>query len=132
MYHNPMKVSLHGDYSNNVTTVQYNTMGFSPTFYCSVDLSPYWCRAMVGRHKCYRILLLPPFWWPSMAINVSVQYNGGFLPDIIFLTHGHYHRGTRLNAMKRFCFCNRRNNNFKYVVGNTNKHGPLFTNKIIL
>ena len=23
-----------------------------------------------------------------MAINISVQYNGGFLPDIILLTHG--------------------------------------------
>ena len=35
-----------------------------------------------------------------MAIDVvSVQYNGGLLPDIILLTHGYYHRGTRLNAM---------------------------------
>ena len=36
-----------------------------------------------------------------MAINVSVlvQYNGGLLPDIILLTQGYYHRGTRLNAM---------------------------------
>ena len=40
-----------------------------------------------------------------MAINnVNVQYNGGFLPDIILLTQQCYlHRGTRLNAMKRFC-----------------------------
>ena len=37
-----------------------------------------------------------------MAINVSVQYNGGFLPDIMLLTQCYYHRGTRLNAMKRF------------------------------
>ena len=37
-----------------------------------------------------------------MAINVSVQYNGGFLPDIILLTQGYYHRGTHLNDMKRF------------------------------
>ena len=38
-----------------------------------------------------------------MAINVSsVRYNGGLLPDIIMLTQGYYHRGTRLNAMKRF------------------------------
>ena len=35
-----------------------------------------------------------------MAIN-SVQYNGGFLPDIILLTQCYYHWGTRLNAMKR-------------------------------
>ena len=45
---------------------------------------------------------------PCMAINVSVQYNGRFLPDIILLlTQCYYHRGTRLNAMKRFCFCNK-------------------------
>ena len=38
-----------------------------------------------------------------MAINVSVQYNGGLLPDIILLTQCyHHHRGMRLNAMKMF------------------------------
>ena len=25
-------------------------------------------------------------WCPKMAINVSVQYNGGLLPDIVLLT----------------------------------------------
>ena len=42
-----------------------------------------------------------------MAINVSVQYYGGFLPDIILLTQCYYHNntGTSLNAMKRFCIC---------------------------
>ena len=40
-----------------------------------------------------------------MAINVSVQYDGGFLPDILLLTQCYYHRGTRLNAMKRVCLC---------------------------
>ena len=39
-----------------------------------------------------------------MAINVSVQYNGGLLPDMILLTQCYYHRGTRLNTMKRFLF----------------------------
>ena len=39
-----------------------------------------------------------------MATNVSVQYNGGPLSDIILLTHCYSHRGTRLNAM-RFCLC---------------------------
>ena len=29
-----------------------------------------------------------------MAINVSVRYNGGSLPDIILLTQGYYHWGT--------------------------------------
>ena len=40
-----------------------------------------------------------------MAISSSVQYNGEFLPDMILLTPCYYHRGTRLNAMKRFCIC---------------------------
>ena len=40
-----------------------------------------------------------------MAISVSVQHNGGFLPDIILLTQCYYHRGTRLNAIKRLCVC---------------------------
>ena len=41
-----------------------------------------------------------------MAINnVSVQYNGGFLPDIILLTQCYFHRGTRLYTMKRFFIC---------------------------
>ena len=34
-----------------------------------------------------------------MVINISVQYNGGFLPDIILLTQGYYHLGIRLNTM---------------------------------
>ena len=50
-------------------------------------------------------LLLMFFWCPYMAINVNVQYNGGFLPDIILLTQCHLHRGTCSNAMKWFCIC---------------------------
>ena len=49
------------------------------------------------------LFCLPFCWCPCMAINVSVQYDGGFLPDIVLLTQCYYHRGTRLNAMKRFC-----------------------------
>ena len=26
-----------------------------------------------------------------MVVNISVHYNGGFLPDIILLTQGYYH-----------------------------------------
>ena len=33
-----------------------------------------------------------------MVINISVQYNGGLLPDIILLTQGYYQWGTRLNT----------------------------------
>ena len=40
-----------------------------------------------------------------MAANVSVQHNGGFLPGVMLLTQCYYHRGTRFNAMKRFCIC---------------------------
>ena len=43
-----------------------------------------------------------------MAINVSVQHNGGFLPGMILLTQCYYHhRGnsTRLYAMKMFWIC---------------------------
>ena len=31
-----------------------------------------------------------------MVINTSAQYNGELLPDIILLTQGYYHWGTRL------------------------------------
>ena len=50
-------------------------------------------------------LLIMFFWCPCMAINVNVQYKGGFLPDIILWTQCCLHRGTCLNAMKRFCIC---------------------------
>ena len=57
-----------------------------------------------------------PDWQPRIllgmvearSVNVkktTTQYNGGLLPDIILLTQCYYHRGTRLNAMKRFCIC---------------------------
>ena len=32
-----------------------------------------------------RCLLFCFVWWPGMAINVSVQHNDGFLPDILLL-----------------------------------------------
>ena len=40
-----------------------------------------------------------------MVVDISIQYNDGFLPDIILLTQCYFHRGTRLKAMKRFCIC---------------------------
>ena len=47
------------------------------------------------------VLFLLFFWCPCMAINVvSVQSNGGLLPDITLLTQCYHHRGTHLNAMK--------------------------------
>ena len=54
---------------------------------------------------CTTMFSLKVFWCPCMAINVvSVQYNGGFLPDILLLTQCYYHRGTRLNAIRGFVF----------------------------
>ena len=35
-----------------------------------------------------------------MMINISVQYNGGLLPDIILFTQCYFHRGARLIAIK--------------------------------
>ena len=52
---------------------------------------------------CFILFFSLFFWCPCMAINVSVQYNDGLLPDIILLTQCYFHMGTRLNAMKRFC-----------------------------
>ena len=59
------------------------------------------------------VVMLGYDWWLCMVINIiSVQYNGGLLPDIILsqynagllpdiilLTHGYYQWGTRLNTM---------------------------------
>ena len=53
----------------------------------------------------YIVFVFAVFLVSLHAINVSVQYNGGLLPDIILLIQCYYHRGTRLNAMKRFCIC---------------------------
>ena len=45
------------------------------------------------------VVMLEYDWWLCMAINISVQYSGGPLPDIILLTQGYYQWGTRLNTM---------------------------------
>ena len=44
-------------------------------------------------------------WCSCMAINESVQYNAGLLPDIILLTQCYFYRGTRLYTMIRFWIC---------------------------
>ena len=56
----------------------------------------------------FSVLFLLFVWSSCMAINVSIQYNGGLLPGIILLPQCYYHRGTRLNTMKRFCICSLR------------------------
>ena len=48
---------------------------------------------------CITVVMLWYHWWLCMVINISVQYSGGLLPDIILLTLGYYQWGTRLNTM---------------------------------
>ena len=50
--------------------------------------------------KNLTVVMLGYDWWLCMVINISVQYSGGFLPDIILLTQGYYQWGTRLNTMQ--------------------------------
>ena len=70
-----------------------------------IDPSPYFC--MVRWHY-YRILFLPSKLGTTLssvllclvsAVDICVQYKGGLLPDIVLLTQGYYHWGTRLNTM---------------------------------
>ena len=49
--------------------------------------------------QCTTVVMLGYDWGLCMVINISVQYSGGFLPDVILLTQGYYHWGTRLNTM---------------------------------
>ena len=35
---------------------------------------------------CITVVMLRYDWWLCMVINISVQYSGGLLPDIILLT----------------------------------------------
>ena len=53
--------------------------------------------------QCTTVVMLGYDWWLCMVINISVQYNGGFLSDIALLTQGYYHCGTRLNTMYWLC-----------------------------
>ena len=55
---------------------------------------------LVQKYCIVTSLLL--FWYPYMVINVSVQYNGGLLPDIIMLTQYYFHRGTLLIPCRVF------------------------------
>ena len=94
------------------------TKRFIKPFLLHIESSLDRVRLLSPTHDQTSILLLPRvmvyyivsvlfflfFWCPCMAINnVSVQYNGGLLSDILVLTQCYFHRGTRLNAIKRFC-----------------------------
>ena len=51
----------------------------------------FWVVLVVHKYvlQCFGLYKLKFFWCPCMAINVSVQYNGG-LPNIILLTQCYY------------------------------------------
>ena len=51
------------------------------------------------RVLCTTVFMLGYDWWLCMVIDISVQYNGGFLPGTILLTQGYYHWRTGLNTM---------------------------------
>ena len=58
-----------------------------------------------------------------MAINVSVQYNGGLLPVVILSTQGYYtiipSSGNPFKDLFFFCLCSlpmKQLNNFKHVM----------------
>ena len=55
-------------------------------------------------YYCVPVSLLLFVQCPCMAINVSVQYNGGLLPDTVLLTECYCHHiigETRLNTTRR-------------------------------
>ena len=87
--------------------VQYNG-GFLPDIFLLLTQAPIfvWLDGTIIVYYYYPLetmylqcLTFCYVWWLCMAINISVQYNGGLLPDIILLTQGYDHRGTRLNTM---------------------------------
>ena len=95
--------------------VQYNG-GFLPDILLLLTQAPIvvWLGGIIivyyyylFNYVLYCLLSCCCVWWPGMTISsVSVQYDGGSLPDIIILvTQGYCHRGTHLNVMKRFCIC---------------------------
>ena len=67
-----------------------------------------WCNHVFAHARVLFSRLPPETHWiielPKQR-NRSVQYNGGVLPDIILLTQGYLHQGTRLNTMKKLCIC---------------------------
>ena len=99
--------TIHNNIIQNIT-IQYNTLHYI-TIQCYTiqyikQYSVLVSIIVLNLSFLFYVLFCLPFCWcPCMAINVSVRYDGGFLPDIILLTQCYYHRGTRLNAMKRFC-----------------------------
>ena len=64
-----------------------------------------------------------------MTINVSIQYDGGLLPDIILLTQCYLHRGTYLNTIKKLCICSLCSHLKQYIgeMDSRFRNGPIST-----
>ena len=83
----------------------YTTTNYVPQLYILYDHSTKVLSSQ-AKYTVYisRLMVwLALFWCPCMAINVSAQYNGGFLPDIIMLTLCDSTLGNPFNTMERFC-----------------------------
>ena len=82
-----MVINISVQYSGGLLPDRLNTMEWLCIYnLCNVY---YYYGVMVY----YTVLYLMFFWCPYMAINVNVQYNGGFLPDIIltaYFQHAHF------------------------------------------
>ena len=70
-------------------------------FFCPADHVPDWQpRVLLGMVEARSVNVKK-----TTTTTTGTTYNDGLLPDMILLTQCYYHRGTRLNAMKRFCLC---------------------------
>ena len=68
----------------------------SPTFYCLpkplfVYGSMVLLSTLVRSSYSITVVMLGYDWWLCMVIHISVQYNDGFLPNIILLTQSYHH-----------------------------------------
>ena len=79
-----------------VTLGQQYNVGEKPTVILYTYVNHH---ARTPKNKQTTVVMLWYDWWLRMVINISVQYSGGLLPDIILLTQGYYQWGTRLNTM---------------------------------
>ena len=68
------------------TVYYYYTMFYPSHFflYGSMARLSYIITTLLNMYYIIRCLM--NVWWVCMAINISVQYNGGLIPDIILLT----------------------------------------------
>ena len=70
-------------------SIQPNNNKNEPLFlHCLMTLLSYITTTLLTTWYVLQCLLFCYVWWLCMAINISVQNNGGLLPDMILLTQG--------------------------------------------